>query len=388
MSSRDSIDERQIRDAVGRITSDFPDDYWRECDENGAFPHDFYRAMANAGWLGILAPAEYGGGGLGIGEVSAVFEVVASSGAAMNGCTALHPTVFAMSIIGSFGSRDLQQSVLPGMSDGSSHVSFAITEPNSGSNTANTTTVALDDGSDFVVSGRKVWISKATVADAMLILVRTTPKEQCAKPTDGLTLLYADMDPESVEIRKIGKMGRNAVDSCELFIDELRVPKDRLVGEIGKGFRPLLKGLNAERIVIAHEALGIGKRALQRATAYALERQVFDDPIAKYQGIQFPLAKSQMALDAAELMARRAAQLYDAGKDCGREANSAKYLCAEAAFEAADRAVQVHGGFGYAKEYDVERYFRESRVMRVVPVSEEMILNYIAIHVLGFPKSY
>lgn len=382
-------ERRDIRNAVAEITARFNDDYWLTCDRDEVFPHEFYQAMADAGWLGVLAPLESGGGSLGIADVCTIMEQVAYSGAAMAGCTALHPTIFAMNIIATFGQEQLKRAVLPTMADGSSHVSFAITEPNSGSDTTRITTFAhRDQAGDFVVSGQKVWISKSAMADAMLILVRTTPREDLKKPSDGLTMLYADIDRDRVLTRKIDKMGRAAVDSCEMFIDELRVPADRVIGEVDRGFYALLQGLNAERIVIAAEALGLGRRALETAVRYAKEREVFGRPIGQNQGIQFPLAESLMELDAASLVMQHAAWKYDQGLECGKEANSAKYLCGAAGFNAADRAVQTHGGFGYAKEYHVERYFRESRVMRIAPISEAMILNYISHRVLGMPKSY
>lgn len=382
-------ERRDIRGAVAEATGRFNDDYWLACDRDGVFPHDFYQAMADAGWLGVLAPVEYGGGALGIADVCTIMEQVAYSGAAMAGCTAMHPTIFAMNMIGAFGEEQLKSAVLPGMADGSSHVSFAITEPNSGSDTTRITTFARrDDGGDFIVNGQKVWISKSAMADAMLILVRTTPREDVAKPSEGLTILYADIDRDKVLTRKIDKMGRAAVDSCEMFIDNLRVPADRVVGEVDRGFHALLQGLNAERIVIAAEALGLGRRALDTAVKYAKEREVFGRLIGQNQGIQFPLAESLMELDAASLVMQKAAWKYDQGLDCGKEANSAKYLCGAAGFNAADRAVQTHGGFGYAKEYHVERYFREARVMRIAPISEAMILNYLSHRVLGLPKSY
>lgn len=378
-----------LRAAVRNITKRFDDEYWRRCDQESAFPWAFYTTMADAGWLALLAPKKLGGGGLGVAEACVVMEEVATSGAAMAGCTALHPTIFAMNLVVQFGAEALQREVLPRMADGSLHVSFAITEPDSGSDMTRVTTTARSTSSgDFSVSGQKVWISKSTVAESMLILVRTTPRDQVRRASDGLTLLFADVDRSAVEVRPIDKMGRAAVDSSEVFFEDLHVPAHRVVGEVGQGFRTLLHGLNAERIVIAAEALGLGRCALAAAVTYAKERHVFGRPIGQNQGIQFPLAQSLIELDAAALLTQKAAWMYDQGRPCGPEANSAKYLCASAAFRAADRAVQTLGGFGYAKEFHVERYFRESRIMRIAPVSEELILANLAHDVLGLKKSY
>ena len=381
-------EQEAIRAAVRELAAGFDDDYWLEHDRDHAFPWEFYRACADAGWIGIAIPEEYGGAGLGLVEASILVQEIAASGAAMNGCSALHLTIFGMNPVVKHGSAELRERVLPRVVGGDLHVSFAVTEPDAGTDTSRISTFARRDGDVYVVRGRKVWISKAQEAEKMLLLTRTTPLEEVARPTDGMTLFLADLDRSAVTVRPIDKLGRNAVDSNELFIDDLRVPAADRVGEEGAGFRYLLDGLNPERILLAHESVGIGRAALRRATQYANERIVFGRPIGQNQGIQFPLADALARLDAGELMAWKAAALYDAGAPCAKEANMAKYLCAEAAFDAADRAVQTHGGFGYAREYHVERYFREARLMRLAPVSQEMALAYLGEHVLGLPKSY
>jgi acyl-CoA dehydrogenase len=381
-------EQEAIRSAVRELAAGFDDDYWLEHDRDHEFPWDFYRACADAGWIGIAVPVEYGGAGLGLVEASLLVQEIAASGAAMNGCSALHLTIFGMNPVVKHGSPELRRRVLPRVVSGDLHIAFAVTEPDAGTDTTRITTFARRVGDDYVVSGRKVWISKAQEAEKMLLLTRTTPREEAVKSTDGMTLFLADLDPEAVTVRPIDKLGRNAVDSNELFIDELRIAAADRVGDEGSGFRYLIDGLNPERILLAHESVGIGRAALRRATRYANERIVFDRPIGMNQGIQFPLADALARLDAGELMAWKAAVLYDAGLPCAKEANMAKYLCAEAAFEAADRAVQTHGGYGYAREYHVERYFREARLMRLAPVSQEMALSYLAEHVLGLPRSY
>ena len=381
-------DQEAIRDAVRTLAAKFGDDYWLACDTDHRFPWEFYKAFADAGWLGIAIPREYGGGGLGITEAALLLEEVAASGAAMNGCSAMHLTVFGINPVVKHGSDALRNEVLPRVVAGDLHIAFGVTEPDAGTDTTSITTSATRDGEHYVLQGRKVWTSKALESEKVLILTRTTPLAECARRTDGMTLFLADLDRDHVDIRPIEKMGRNAVDSNELFIDGLPVPVEHRVGEEGKGFQYLLDGLNPERILVAHEAVGIGRAALRRAVAYANERVVFGRPIGMNQGIQFPLAEVLARLDAAELVARKAAWLYDQGRPCAREANTAKLLCAEAGFDAADRAVQTHGGFGYAKEYHVERYFREARLMRIAPISQEMVLNYLGEHVLGLPRSY
>ncbi len=381
-------DQQQLRNAVREIAATYSDDYWAERDTKHEFPWEFYNTFAEGGWLGIAIPEEYGGGGLGVLEASLLLEEVAASGAGMNGCSTMHLTIFGLNTIVRHGSSSLREEVLPPAADGTLHVCFGVTEPNAGTDTTRISTFAQRDGTDYVINGRKVWITKAGQSQKMLLICRTTPRDEVARPTDGMSLFLVDIESEAVQLRAIPKLGRNAVPSYEVFIDDLRVPESARIGEEGKGFTYLLDGLNPERILLAHEALGIGRAALRRATQYANERIVFDRPIGMNQGVSFPLAEAVTRLDAAELMARNAAWRYDHGLECAREANMAKYLCADAGFLAADQAVQTHGGMGYAKEYHVERYFREARLLRLAPVSQEMVLNHVSRHVLGLPKSY
>lgn len=388
MSFELSEDQRLIRDSVAELARKFDDQYWMEKDRDHQFPTEFYRAIADGGWLGICIPEEYGGHGLGITEASILAEQVSRSGGGMNAATAIHLSLFGMQPVIVHGSEELKQRTLPRVARGEMHVCFGVTEPGAGLDTSRITTFARRDGDHYVVNGRKVWISKALESEKILLLTRTQKYDDIEKKTGGMTLFLTDLDRDHVDIRPIPKMGRNAVSSNELFIDDLRIPEEDRVGEEGRGFEYLLDGLNPERMLIAAEALGIGRVALDRAVRYANEREVFGRPIGKNQGIQFPLADSLARLDAAELVLRKATWLYDQGKPCGREANTAKYLCAEAGFEAADRAMQTHGGMGYSEEYHISRYFRESRVMRIAPISQEMILNYLGSHVLGMPRSY
>ena len=385
-SERDDL--QLIREHVARLCSNYDDTYWAACDSEHRFPWAFYRDMAAGGWIGIAIPEQYGGGGRGIVEAAAVLEEVAASGAAMNGASALHMSIFGMQPVIRHGSEQMRQRFLPAVADGSLHVAFGVTEPDAGTDTSRITTRAVRDGDHYVITGRKVWTSKALEADRILLLTRTTPLEQCRKPTDGMTLFLVDKHSPGVGVAPIPKMGRNAVASCETTYDQVVVPVADRVGEEGDGFRYLLDGLNAERVLIAAEAVGIGRVALDRAVAYAKQRVVFGRPIGQNQGIAFPLAEAHARLRAANLMVQEAARLVDAGLPCGEEANLAKYLAAEAGFFAADRAVQTLGGFGYATEYHVERYFREARLMRIAPISQELIMSYIAEHVLGLPRSY
>jgi acyl-CoA dehydrogenase len=381
-------DHEAIREGVRGLCSHFPDAYWRQCDEAHEFPWAYYEAMAEGGWIGIATPEEFGGGGQGITEASIVLEEVAASGAAMNGCSAIHLSMFGMEPVRKYGSPELARELLPGIAAGTIHAAFGVTEPDAGTDTTSITTRAERDGDEYVVRGAKVWTTKAPYCDVCLLLVRTTPKEECDGPTQGMTLLVVDLKDDAVDITPIPKLGRNAVVSCEVRYDGLRVPISRRVGEEGEGFRYILDGLNPERILIAAEALGIGRAALRRAVEYAGERVVFGRPIGQNQGLAFPLADSHARLRAAEQMIRLASWRYDNELNCGEEANLAKYLAAEAGFDAADRAMQTHGGFGYAKEYDVERYWREARLMKIAPISQEMVLNFVSSKVLGLPKSY
>ncbi len=377
-----------IRDSVAKLCESYPDEYWAQKDKDHEFPWDFYDTMAAAGWLGIAIPEAYGGSGQGITEASLVLEAVAASGAAMNGATPLHLSIFGMHPVVKYGSEDMKQRFLPRVASGDLHVAFGVTEPDAGTDTTSLTTQATRQGDTYIVKGRKVWTTKALQSERVLLLVRTTPKDQVAKRTDGLTLLLAELQRPEVSISPIDKVGRNAVATCEVVYDNLPVQVTDRVGEEGKGFRYIIDGLNAERILIAAEALGIGRAALRRAVNYANERVVFGRPIGKNQGIAFPLAEAKMRLDAAELMIRQASWLIDQGKPCGEQANAAKWLAADAAFFTADRAMQTHGGFGYATEYHVERYWREARLMKIAPISQEMVQNFISEHVLGLPKSY
>jgi acyl-CoA dehydrogenase len=384
----ESDDHRAIRQAVRELCAKFDDDYWMRHDLDHEFPWEFYAEMARGGWIGIAIPEEYGGGGQGITEASIVLEEVAASGACMNGASAIHLSIFGMHPVVLHGSEELKRRHLPRVAEGDLHIAFGVTEPDAGLDTTSISTRAVRDGDHYVVHGRKVWTSKALESEKVLLLTRTTPKEQCAKPADGMTLFVADLKDPAVTINAIPKMGRNAVRSCEVVYDGLRVAAADRVGEEGKGFRYLLDGLNAERVLIAAEALGIGRAALRRATAYAKQREVFGRPIGQNQGIAFPLAEAHARLRAAELAIREAAWRVDRRMPAGEQANIAKYLAADAAFQTADAAVQTHGGFGYAAEFHVERYFREARLQRIAPVPQEMVLNYLAEHVLGLPKAY
>ncbi|MCX4816034.1 acyl-CoA/acyl-ACP dehydrogenase [Streptomyces sp. NBC_01239] len=381
-------DQETIRKSVAGLLRDYGDQYWMAKDQAHEFPTEFYDTVAGGGWLGITIPEEYGGHGLGITEASLLLEEVARSGGGMNAASAIHLSIFGMRPVVVHGSEELKRRTLPRIASGDLHVCFGVTEPGAGLDTASITTYARRDGDHYVVNGRKVWISKAMESEKILLLTRTSKADEVTKKTDGMTLFLTDIDRDRIDVRPIPKMGRNAVTSNELFIDDLRIPVEDRVGEEGQGFRYLLDGLNPERMLIAAEALGIGRASLDKAVQYGKERVVFGRPIGMNQAIQFPLADSLARLDAAELVLRKATWLYDNGRPCGREANTAKYLCADAGFTAADRALQTHGGMGYAEEYGVARYFREARLMRIAPISQEMILNYLGSHTLGLPRSY
>jgi acyl-CoA dehydrogenase len=381
-------EQRRIREAIERLCAGFSDAYWVERDREGGFPEAFYKAVAEGGWLGIAMPEDYGGAGLGIGEAATMMQAVAQSGAGFSGASALHMNIFGLNPVVKFGSAEQKQRFLPPLIRGEEKACFAVTEPDVGLDTTHLKTKAVRDGDHYVISGRKIWISTAQVAKKMLLLARTTPIEQSAKPSDGISLFYTDLDRRFVEVREIAKMGRKAVDSNMLFIDGLRVPVGDRIGEEGKGFGLILHGMNPERILIAAEAVGLGFAALYRAAAYAKERVVFGRPIGQNQGVQHPLAQCWAELKAAELTMQHAASLYDAGEPCGAEANAAKYLAAEACWHACETAVLTHGGFGYAQEYHVERYLREAQIARIAPVSPQLALCYIAERVLGLPKSY
>ncbi len=381
-------ERRQIRDSVAGICHGFDDNYWLEQERKHAFPVAYRQAMAEAGWFGIAMPPTYGGAGLGITEAALMMQTVAMSGGAIAACSAIHVNVFGAHPIVVHGTDEQKQRMLPPIIRGEDVVAFGVTEPDAGLDTARITTRAMRDGDRYVVNGRKIWTSTAQQANKILLLARTTPIDECARPMDGLSLFYTDLDRSYVDIQEIEKLGRAAVDSNVVFFDGLPIPLENRIGEEGRGFRYLLDGLNPERILVAAEAIGVGLRALDKAAAYAKERVVFGRPIGQNQAIQHPLAQSWMELQAANLMMARAAQLYDSGEPCGAEANAAKYLGAEAAFRACDRAVRTHGGMGYAKEYHVERYLREVMLPRLAPVSQELIMCYVAERVLGLPKSY
>ena len=388
MSFETTPEQQAIRQAVLQSCAPFGEDYWLEHDRTGEFPYQFYAAMARAGWLGIAIPEAYGGSGLGVTEAALMMQTVAATGAGMSGCSAFHINIFGLMPIVVFGTEEQKRRFLPPMVQGQVKSCFGVTEPNTGLNTTQLKTRAVWRGDRYVVHGQKVWISTAQVADKILLLARTTPIEECKSHSHGLSLFYTDLDRSKIAVRLIDKMGRKAVDSNELFIDGLEIPVEDRIGEEGLGFKYILHGMNPERVLIGSEAIGIGRVALRKAAAYANERVVFDRPIGKNQGIQHPLAANWMELEAAHLMMLKAAWLYDHGRDCGAEANATKYLGAEAGFHACERAILTHGGFGYAKEYHVERYLREVMIARIAPVSREQILSYIAERVLGLPKSY
>ncbi|MDR2992197.1 MAG: acyl-CoA/acyl-ACP dehydrogenase [Burkholderiaceae bacterium] len=381
-------DQQTIVATIEKICARFDDAYWLERDREGGFPHDFHRALADAGWLGIAMSPDFGGSGLGMTEAALMMRTISASGAGLSGASAVHMNIFGLNPVQVFGTEEQKRRFLPPLIAGRDKACFAVTEPDAGLDTTHLKTQAVRDGDHYVLTGRKLWISTAQVANKMLIIARTTPLDQVNKPTDGLSLFYTDLDRTRVEVREIEKMGRKAVDSNMLFIDNLRVPEQDRIGEEGKGFHYLLHGLNPERILIAAEAVGLGQAALRRATQYAKERVVFGRPIGQNQAIQHPLAQAWMALEAANLMVMKAATRYDAGESCGAEANTAKYLAAEAAFQSCQTAIATMGGMGYAKEYHVERYLRECMIPRIAPVSPQLILCFIAEKVLGLPKSY
>jgi acyl-CoA dehydrogenase len=377
-----------IREAVARICARFDDAYWLKKDKEGGFPADFHKALADAGWLGICIPEDYGGSGLGILDAALMMRTIAESGAGMSGASAIHMNVFGLNPVVVFGSKEQCRRMLPGIANGSQRSCFAVTEPNTGLNTTQLKTRAMRNGDRYIVNGQKVWISTAQVAEKILLLARTTPLEEVKSPTRGLSLFYTDFDRSRITVHEIEKMGRKAVDSNELFFENFEIPVEDRLGEEGRGFEYILHGMNPERILIAAEAVGLGQLALSRASGYARTRIVFNRPIGKNQAIQHPLARNWMELEAAWLMTLQAGWQYDKGLPCGPAANAAKYLAGEAGFHACEQAVMTHGGFGYAREFHVERYLRESLIPRIAPVSRELILSFIAEKVLGLPKSY
>lgn len=383
-----SDEQESIVQSVSRLCADFDADYWRKIDESGDFPEEFVGAMAAGGWLGTAMPTELGGAGLGLTEAALVMQAVAQSGAGFSGASAMHLNIFGPMPIVRYGSEALRNRAIPRLMSGEDKICIGITEPDSGLDTTSLTTRATRTNDGYVISGRKVWTTMAQRANKMLIIARTTPKDQVRKATEGLSLFYTDFDRSRISATVIPKMGRKAVESNSVFIDNLEVPAEDLIGEEGRGFYYLLDGLNPERVLFAAEAVGLGRAALARAAGYAKERVVFGRPIGQNQGVAHPLAKAWAELEAANLMAFKAAALFDAGRECGAEANAAKYLGGEAGFRACETAVLTHGGMGYAKEFHVERYFREAMIARIAPISREMVMNYIAERVLGLPKSY
>jgi len=381
-------EQQQIKDSVARLCAQFDDQYWLDRDTDGRFPEEFCRALVDAGWMGIAMPEAYGGSGLGITEAALLGQAITETGAGNAGFAAISIGIFGLNPVVRYGTEEQKQRWLPPVIRRDDVACFAVTEPNTGLDTTGLKTKAVRDGDRYIVKGEKIWTSTALESNKMLLIARTRDEAETEKPIDGLSLFYTDLDRDYVEIRPIDKMGRKCVDSNQMFIDGLPVPADHLIGEEGKGFRYLLHGINPERILIGASMVGLGRCALKRAANYARERVVFDRPIGMNQSIQHPLAESWAELEAANLMAFHAAALYDAGKECGREANAGKYLAAEAAFKACTNAVMTHGGMGYAKEYHVERYLRECLIHRLAPISPQMILNYLAERALDLPRSY
>jgi len=381
-------DQQTIREAALQICNRIGIDYWLERDREGGFPEEFYRAVADGGWLGIAMPDAYGGSGLGITEAALFLQAIAESGGAVAACSTIHMNIFGLQPVVVFGTEEQKQRMLRPLIRGQVKACFGVTEPDAGLNTTKIKTRAVRNGDRYLVSGKKVWISTAQVADNIMLLARTTPIDEVKRPTEGLSLFYTKLDRKYVQVREIDKMGRKAVDSNELFIDNLPVPVEDRIGDEGQGFKYILHGMNAERIFVAAEAIGIGRAALARATQYAKDRIVFDRPIGKNQGIQHPLAQSWAELEAANHMMLCAANLYDKGKPCGSEANAAKLLASQAALRTCEHAILTHGGFGYAKEYHVERFLREVMILYIAPVSPQMVLSNIAEKKLGLPKSY
>jgi acyl-CoA dehydrogenase len=383
-----SDNQQAIKDAIVQLCKDFDEAYWLKKDREGGFPFEFHKAVADAGWLGVCIPEEFGGSGLGITEAAIIMRTISESGAGLSGASAIHMNIFGLNPVVVFGNDEQRRRMLPPMSEGKQKACFAVTEPNTGLNTTQLKLRAERKGDRYVVNGQKVWISTAQVADKVLLLARTTPLEEIKNPTNGLSLFYTDFDRKRVSVREIEKMGRKAVDSNELFFENFEIPVEDRIGEEGRGFEYILHGMNPERILIAAEAVGLGMAALNRAADYAKQRIVFNRQIGKNQGIQHPLAKNWMELEAAWLMTMSASWQYDNDMSCGAAANAAKYLAAEAGFHACEQAVMTHGGFGYAREYHVERYLRESLIPRIAPISPQLILSFIAEKVLGLPKSY
>ncbi len=381
-------DQQNIREAVLNVCSQFNDEFWLQCDNDARFPIEFHRTMAESGWLGIAMSEAVGGSGLGITEAALMMQAVAESGGGMAAASSIHGPVFSMQPVALFGTHEQQQRMIPPILSGQDIMCFAVTEPNVGLDTTKIKTRAVKEPGGYRVNGEKIWISVAQNANKMMLLARTTPIDQVEKKTQGLSLFFTDLDREKIDVKLIHKMGRHGVDSNMLFIEDLWIPEEDLIGKEGDGFKIILHGLNPERILLAAEAIGLGRIAIKKAAQYANERVVFDRPIGMNQGIQHPLAKCWAQLEAANLMVMKAATLFDRGMECGVEANAGKYLAAEAGFEACHTAMLTLGGMGYAQEYHIERYLREVIIPRTAPVSQHMILNFLAEKVLNLPKSY
>jgi len=380
-------DYADIRDAVAKLCAQFPGEYWRKLDREMAYPKAFVDALTEAGYLSVLVPEEYGGSGLKLSAAAAVLEEIQRAGCNGGGC---HAQMYTMGTVLRHGSDEQKAKWLPKIASGELRLqAFGVTEPTSGTDTTSLKTTARRDGDHYVVNGQKIWTSRAEHSDLMILLARTTPKDQVQKRTEGLSVFIVDMREakgNGLTIRPIRTMMNHA--TTEVFFDNMKVPAENLIGEEGKGFRYILSGMNAERILIAAECIGDAKWFIAKATNYAKDRVVFGRPIGQNQGIQFPIAKAYASMRAAELMVREATRRYEAGMDCGAEANMAKMLAADASFEAANAAIQTHGGFGFAEEYDIERKFRETRLYSVAPISTNLILSHLAEHVLGMPRSY
>jgi alkylation response protein AidB-like acyl-CoA dehydrogenase len=376
-----------IKKEVAALARTFSLDYWLDKDTRAEYPHEFVRAFADSGWLGLMVPEEYGGAGLGVTEAAIMLHEICASGAGTSGASPIHFYVFPPTPVIKYGTEAMKRKHLPRICTGETVMAFGVTEPNAGTDTSRIQTRAERRGDRWVVNGRKVWTTNAQHANKILLLTRTSERDP-ARPLKGMTLFFTEFDRTAISVREIHKLGRAAVDSNEIVIENLEIPEADVVGTVGEGFYHLLASLNPERIVVGIEAVGIGRAALDRAVQYAKERVVFDRPIGKNQAIAHPLAHAAAELDAAETMALKAAWLFDNGRPCGKEANAAKLLSAEAGFNACDAALQTFGGFGYAKEFYVERLWREVRLYKIAPVSQQMALNYLAEHVLGLPRSY
>jgi alkylation response protein AidB-like acyl-CoA dehydrogenase len=388
MDIRLTEDQVAISEAVKRVCDQFDDEYWSSCDTEKRFPFEFHRAMADAGWLGITMPEEVGGSALGVTEAAIMMHEVSRSAGGYSAASTLHLNLFGPHSVVVHGTPEQKERMLRPLVTGTDRACFGVTEPDAGLDTTSITTFATKAPGGYRVTGRKIWTSSGQVANKILLLARTTPKDQCKRPTDGMTIFYTDLDKTKIEVRRIPKMGRNAVDSNATFIDDYFVPEEDRIGEEGKGFNYLLHSLNPERILVGIEAVGLGRGALERASQYARERKVFGKIIGENQGIQHPLAENWTFLESAFWMIMRAANLYDRGEPCGAEANAGKFLGARAAFDTCTQAVLTHGGMGYSTEYQVERLFRESILLRLAPITEQLILSFIAERVLDLPKSY